>query len=83
MSRNAQLKGVNLSYFELSQKMAVLFLLSNMMMHIFLGHKNSPFIKIKIFDVHKMPIIMAVWKYNFLKTEDFFNVNLLQAKGKF
>ena len=78
-----QLKGVNLSYFELSQKMAVLFLLSNMMMHIFLGHKNSPFIKIKIFDVHKMPIIMAVWKYNFLKTEDFFNVNLLQAKGKF
>ena len=40
-----KVKGVNLSCFE------VLFLLSNMIRHIFPGHKNSLFIEIIIFDL--------------------------------
>ena len=37
----------------ITRQMAVLFLLLNMMMQIFLGHKNIPFIEIIISDVHK------------------------------
>ena len=49
---NAAKKRPDLSYFEVLKDNGSFILISNMITHIFPGHKNSPLIKIVIFHVY-------------------------------